>query len=143
MNQTTNSTEFTQQDLERAIEDSPFVVIPTEYAMLQGDVRVGEGHSGITGVFNDQSEHTSIVTVEEALPTGLPSYGPLRAIRLKVSLPFAAPGFLAAACTSIASTGASVLVISTFSYDYLFVKSSEIDEVIGALRNRGFRSAEK
>jgi hypothetical protein len=59
-------------------------------------------------------------------------------IALDVGAPFAAPGFLAAACGTVAAMGINVLIHSTFSRDYLLIRTADADRALAALAARGF-----
>ena len=60
-------------------------------------------------------------------------------IALKVSLPFYAVGFLATVTSAIAKEGMNVLVISTYSKDYILVKEENIVKVEQILLKLGFQ----
>ena len=62
-------------------------------------------------------------------------------ICLNVSVPFYAVGFLAAVTNSIAERGMNVLVVSTFSKDYILVKKERIGDAISALGTLGLKES--
>jgi len=59
-------------------------------------------------------------------------------VELKVPLPFYAVGFLATVTSAIAKKGMNVLVISTYSKDYILVKEENIAKVKQVLLDLGF-----
>lgn len=65
------------------------------------------------------------------------SRGPFSLIRLEVAVPFESPGFLASIAGALASAEMSVLIVSTFSFDYLLVKEGSREEVLDLLTELG------
>lgn len=61
-------------------------------------------------------------------------------IALNVSVPFYAVGFLAAVSSAIAKQGMNLLIIATYSKDYIMVREERLEKAVEALRNLGFRS---
>lgn len=61
-----------------------------------------------------------------------------RLIEIQVSLPFLAKGFIAAVTRALADRDLNVLVVSTFSKDYLLIREEGADEALAALRALGF-----
>lgn len=59
-------------------------------------------------------------------------------IEIQVSLPFLAKGFLAKVTRTIADKGLNVLVVSTFSKDYLLVREETYEVSVDALKKVGF-----
>lgn len=59
-------------------------------------------------------------------------------VEIVVSVPFFAVGFLASITSAIASRGLNVLVVSTFSKDYLLIRENVIHEAIESLKDLGF-----
>ncbi|MGD9676604.1 MAG: ACT domain-containing protein [Candidatus Bipolaricaulia bacterium] len=62
----------------------------------------------------------------------------LRLLEVRVSVPFQAPGFLARIATALAAEGISILIVSTFSKDYVLVRDSALLSATEALRRAGF-----
>jgi hypothetical protein len=60
-------------------------------------------------------------------------------IALHVSVPFYSVGFLAAVSKAIADRGIDILIISTYSKDYVLVKKSELDNAKTALKESGLQ----
>lgn len=59
-------------------------------------------------------------------------------IQVAVSVPFFAVGFLATITQAIAERRINVLVISTFSYDYLLIRENDASSAIETLDGIGF-----
>lgn len=62
-------------------------------------------------------------------------------IRLAVSVPFYAVGFIAAVTKAIAETGANVLAVATYSQDYIMVREEHKGVARKALLELGFKEA--
>ncbi|MEU5596414.1 ACT domain-containing protein [Streptomyces sp. NPDC020298] len=125
--------------LDEVIAESPYELSTKTFWMIQSQDNTSDPATA-WGEFDDGLEHTRVIASENPPAGDDKNYGPLRAFRLRVSKPFAAPGFLAAACTAIADQGISVLVISTFTYDYVFVRAERVNDAEAALRDRGFHA---
>jgi len=59
-------------------------------------------------------------------------------IALNVSVPFYSVGFIATVCDALASAGLNVLVVSTFSRDYIMVRVDLIERATAILLSLGF-----
>jgi hypothetical protein len=137
-------------DIDEVIAQSSFRVEPGTYWMhgepvsdpigsAPAALRSGVPIEAVWAVITDETERTTIIS-SPTNPSGgdADSNGPLRAIRIRPSMPFNAPGFLAAATAAIAVHEISILAISTYSYDYIFTHSEHLETVISALASRGF-----
>jgi len=60
-------------------------------------------------------------------------------IALNVSIPFYTVGFLAKVSQAIAEGGMNILIVSTYSKDYIMVKKDVLDKALGILKRLGFR----
>lgn len=60
-------------------------------------------------------------------------------VALNVSIPFYSVGFLAAVSDAIANEGMNILIVSTYSKDYIMVKSDLIERASNVLKGLGFR----
>jgi hypothetical protein len=60
-------------------------------------------------------------------------------IALHVSVPFYSVGFLAAVSKAIADRGINILIVSTYSKDYVLVKKAELETAKIALSESGFK----
>lgn len=59
-------------------------------------------------------------------------------IELKVSIPFYAVGFLATVSSAIANKGMNILIVSTYSKDYILVQEDQRENAIQVLTELGF-----
>ena len=59
-------------------------------------------------------------------------------IEIQVSQPFVAKGFIASVTQAIANQDLNVLVVSTFSKDYLLVRQESIETAVAVLQDLGF-----
>ena len=93
-------------------------------------------------VANDKDEIT-VVTREENLKDldlierNKENY---KLIALNVSVPFYAVGFLSAVSSAIAKAGMNILIVSTYSKDYILVSEENFGKAIKTLKNLGFKN---
>ena len=59
-------------------------------------------------------------------------------IELRVSVPFYSVGFLATVSSTVAKEGMNILIISTYSKDYIMVRVEHTEKATQALINLGF-----
>lgn len=59
-------------------------------------------------------------------------------IALNVSIPFYSVGFLATVSSAVAEAGMNILIISTYSKDYIMVKIADLDRTREVLTSLGF-----
>lgn len=62
-----------------------------------------------------------------------------RLIAMNVSVPFYSVGFLATVSDAIAGKGLNVLIVSTYSKDYLLIKKDVLEKAKQALLDLGFK----
>lgn len=131
--------ESDSQNLEQIIRTSLVRIMPGRYAMAKLASAPMLSRECFFCVTTDDDETT--VIVDEACLEKL-SYTDVQKwfllVELAVSLPFFAVGFLAKTTNAIAEAGLNVLVISTFSKDYLLLREETISEALNALKNIGF-----
>jgi len=60
-------------------------------------------------------------------------------IALNVSVPFYSVGFLAAVSGAIAAAGMNILIVSTYSKDYILIKDDQIENARTALHKLGLQ----
>lgn len=63
-------------------------------------------------------------------------------IALNVSVPFYSVGFLAAVSEAVAKEGMNILIVSTFSKDYIMVRYDKLDVARSVLTGLGFMETE-
>ena len=59
-------------------------------------------------------------------------------IEFRVAKPFESTGFLAKIAQAIANRKMNLLIVSTFSKDYVFVREEKVNEAVPALKKAGF-----
>ena len=125
-------------ELQLIIRTSPVEPVSGYYYV---SVEHDERASTVFATISDGVEWTSIIVLPEPeVAAGARRRGPYRLLRLRVSRPFDAPGFLAAACAALAAERCNVLIYSSFSFDYLLVADRDFTTAVDALRRRGFGS---
>ena len=62
-----------------------------------------------------------------------------RLIMLNVSIPFYAVGFLATVSQAIAKEGMNILIVSTYSKDYIMIRDGKLERARSVLLKLGFR----
>jgi hypothetical protein len=65
--------------------------------------------------------------------------GPFSLLQVHIATPFQAPGFLAHIAAALAARTISILIISTFSFDYILVAKTDETAATKALASAGFR----
>jgi len=124
-------------DLQQVIHDSPVVVHPGRYAYLRAETAPPTGEHFL--VCTDEHEIT-VVTPESRVhdcPHSAIEHW-FRLIEFRVTVPFEAPGFLAAISTALASAGLNILIVSTFGRDYVLLRENDIETGLQALKQLGF-----
>ena len=132
------STNYSKGALE-IIAASTFHVEPGifVYAKVSEMPLAGGGHFLVTC---DADEITVVTRHEklESLALIERNKDDYRLIAMNVSVPFYSVGFLATVSDAIASNGLNVLIVSTFSKDYLLIKTEAFDLARRALLALGF-----
>jgi hypothetical protein len=123
-------------ELAEVIRASPLVVSADRYAYLRGTTRPTSSHFLVA---EDGDEVTVVTTEASVAQVPHESFeGWFRLVEIRVSVPFKAVGFLATIARAIADRGLNVLVVSTFSKDYVLVRDESADAALDALRALGF-----
>ena len=122
--------------LDEVIKSSKVFVHRGRYAYLKAPETAINNHFFIS----KDKEEITIVTEEKNVPNV--KYDKdvkwFKLIEIKVSLPFLAKGFLAKVTKTIADKELNVLVVSTFSKDYILVREETSDIAVKALKKVGF-----
>lgn len=123
--------------LKEVIKSSPIVVHKGRYAYLKGAQTKISDHFMIS---KDKDE-TTIVTEERNLKKTTFTEGVkwFKLFEVKVVVPFQAPGFLALISKTIADEGLNILIVSTFSKDYLLLREEDYLTAKKALKKLGFK----
>ena len=121
--------------LQDIIARSPVRVQPGRYSVAKcSAVPAGEFFM----VARDADEGT-VIAEEGRLPSEVQEgRGGYRLVGLAIATPFEGVGFLAAASGAVAGAGLNVLIVSTFSKDYLLLKEESVAAGLAALAAAGF-----
>ena len=126
--------------LQETIEQSPFVLHPLRYAVLQvAECPNPQPHFLVT----HETEEISVITTEDKLemlaPQILEQQLWFRLLEFKMSTPFETPGFLAAIASKLASHQLNILLVSTFSKDWLLLREDDLKAGLSSLHELGFQ----
>jgi hypothetical protein len=122
--------------LEEIIKTSSIIIHKGRYAYLKAE-SVPEGKHFM--ISRDETE-TTVVT-EERFVESVPYKEAVKWFKLfeiKVSAPFIALGFLAKIAQTVADEGLNILIVSTFSKDYILVREETQERAASALAALGF-----
>lgn len=122
--------------LAEIIKSSKVVIHRGRYAYLRAQETVINNHFLIS---KDKDEVT-VVTEEKNVPKVKYDKNVkwFKLIEIKTSSPFLAKGLLAKVTKTIADEDLNVLVVSTFSKDYVLVREAAYEVAVEALRKIGF-----
>jgi hypothetical protein len=79
----------------------------------------------------------SIVCASDDVPADVPAQRGYRALIVRGPLDFSLVGIVAALSGALAAAAISVFVVSTYDTDYLFVRATDLDRAVAALRAAG------
>lgn len=120
-----------------AVRSSPVRLMPGRYAMVRcADIPHG---SDWFMVARDSDEVTAIVE-ERALPglSTLAADEGYALLEIRVAAPSQSVGLLAAVTRALAEAGLNILVVSTYSKDYVLLKDEAVAAGLQALSRAGF-----
>lgn len=83
-------------------------------------------------------DEVSIICDEAALPAGSRAERDFCCLRVAGSIPFSAVGVLESLARPLARARISVMALSTYETDYLFVRAEDLAAALGALSAAGF-----
>jgi hypothetical protein len=132
-------TDSNKQDIDNIIKNSLAVIRPGRFAMVK--VQEFEKNAEYFCLTNDGEELTMVVeeaNLSQVKYTDIQKW--FRLIQLAVSVPFFSIGFLAKVASAIADKGINILVISTFSNDYILIRENDVVTTIKTLAALGFRT---
>jgi len=125
-------------ELTEIISETPAIVLDGEYFIAATGAGSAAPQNSLM-TFSDEVETTFILSGDRLKEVRTSQQkGPYRVIRLALSKPFFAPGFLASAAKAIALQRINQLVYSTYSFDYLLVNSEDLELATSGLANMGF-----
>jgi len=123
-------------NLDEVIKSSPLLVHKGRYAYLKGNEKELKNHFLIS---QDNDEITIITEEKNILNTKHEKEVKwFKLLEFKISTPFLAPGFLAKISKTIADKGLNILIISTFSKDYVLIREEDFKIALKALNKVGF-----
>jgi hypothetical protein len=123
--------------LDRVIAHSPVRLLPGRYAVAK--CAAPPAGPGFFMVACDADE-TTVIAEEAQLPALAPreADGDYRLLEIRVATPFEAVGFLAAVSAALANAGINILIVSTYSKDYVLLKDESAARGLEALAAAGF-----
>ena len=126
--------------LRKTINSSPYVLHPQRYTVLQvQECSNPQPHFLVT----HEAEEVTVITTEKqrALLQSdiLQEQAGFQLIEFKMSTPFETPGFLAAIASKLASRHLNILLVSTFSKDWLLLKEEDLEAGLNSLHELGFQ----
>jgi putative acetyltransferase len=83
------------------------------------------------------ADELSIVCRQNAVAEGIQCERGWHCLRVAGTIPFSVVGVVASLTAPLAEAGISVLVVSTFDTDYLFIKEADFQTAVAALRGAG------
>lgn len=124
-------------NLQEAIPKSIATVLKGTYVYIKTDVvEKPDIHFMVS---KDKDEITVITEKENRKKLKvLELVGDYKLIEFKPAVPFQTVGFLAKIAEVIANQGMNILIVSTFSKDYILIKEELSEKGIEALRKIGF-----
>ena len=122
--------------LEEEIAWSEIIIQPWRYAYLKTDTQILGDHF----LVSKDADEVTIITEEKNIAWVQYTEATKRFILLEIrpKTPFLAVGFLAAVTRAIADQELNILVVSTYSKDYILVKEEWNDKAIVALKGLWF-----
>lgn len=130
-------------ELDEILQASTYRQVPGEfiYAKLSHPPKNPASHFMVSF---DQDEITVVTKIEnyeslEVLERNKDNYA---LFELRVSIPFYAVGFLAKITSAISAKGANILVVSTYSKDYILVRTEHTEITKQTLHDLGIKTAE-
>jgi len=122
------------ENIDKIISTSQVVTHPGRFAYLKAREMTGKFFMAT----QDEDEITLVVEEKDLTQDYTESVKWFSLIEIRVSIPFISKGFLAKVTQAIAKAGLNILVVSTFSKDYILVREESKDNAISALKELGF-----
>jgi len=115
-------------------------VLPGSYAVCRlgaaEEIPAWALADGFFSVTRTRSE-LSIVCPQEKVPEGVEAVKGWKSFRVEAKLSFDLVGVLSSLTSTLAQASISTFAVSTYETDYLFVKSTDLEKAVAALRNAG------
>jgi hypothetical protein len=129
------------QDSGRQPVRLPLELLPDTLAIcrLSADAAVPKWAAGRGGFLtvSRTADELSIMTVQRAIPAGIPCERDYQAIRVRGALSPNLVGILLSILKPLAEAEISILAVSTYDTDYVFVKTHHLPAALDALRRAG------
>jgi hypothetical protein len=125
-------------NLKKIIQGSTFKVIDGDFAYVKV-ASIPSGRYFMVTTDNDEITvitETSRLSELNILERNKDIYG---LIALNVSVPFYSVGFLAAVSNAVAESGMNILIVSTYSKDYILIRKDKLYECRKILFTLGFQ----
>ena len=124
-------------DVKEAIPKSIATIMKDIYVYVKTDILE---KPDIHFMVSKDKDEITVVTKKENLKelNVLEVVGDYKLIEFKPAVPFQTVGFLAKIAETIANEGMNILIVSTFSKDYIMIKEELCQKGISALKKVGF-----
>lgn len=124
-------------DLKEAIPKSVATIMKDTYVYVKTDILE---KPDIHFMVSKDKDEITVVTKKENIKelNVLEIVGDYKLIEFKPAVPFQTVGFLAKIAEVIANEGMNILIVSTFSKDYIMIKEELCETGVLALKNAGF-----
>lgn len=124
-------------DVKEAIPKSIATIMKDTYVYVKTDILE---KPDIHFMVSKDKDEITVVTKKENLKelNVLEVVGDYKLIEFKPAVPFQTVGFLAKIAETIANVGMNILIVSTFSKDYIMIKEELCEKGILTLKNVGF-----
>lgn len=124
--------------LKEIIEQSNFEIKDGFYVYAKVALKPNTDHFMVS---QDTDEITVITTEDKLSQLDLTERNKdnYKLIALSVSIPFYSVGFLATVSGAIAKAGLNILIVSTYSKDYIMVKEDKLGKAKEVLLSLGFK----
>lgn len=125
-------------ELKQIIRQSSFEVQDGVYVYAKVSSKPTTNHFLIT---QDKDEITVVTTEDKLSELNLIERNKdnYKLIALNVSVPFYSVGFLATVSEAIANKNMNILIVSTYSKDYIMVKEDKLEKAKEVLLSLGFK----
>jgi hypothetical protein len=110
--------------------------MPGEYSIVRlgpAETVPGWAECGVFCSVTRTPEELSILVESAAVPGGFEMETGWQGLKLEGPFPFNAVGILSSILTPLADAGISILAVSTYDTDYVFVKASQMADALKVL----------
>lgn len=128
-----------EAEINKIIKESSFKIEKDRFVYVKVlDILSIENHFMIT---KDRDEITVVTKESNLLELNIKERNKdyYKLIALNVSIPFYSVGFLSTVSGAIAKGGMNILIISTYSKDYIMIKEDKIKDAKSVLLELGFK----